>query len=122
MIDLKGISGWACYQAYLTTIFFLPTTQTYTTLSADNPNMTTADIMEDFKKSDALRKANIIAELISIAPINDAELIALLSVHKDTNGIPYAASNIRTLTVPDIATMVIGSITACSDISTELFF
>lgn len=118
-LELKGPRGWACYQAYLSVIYYLPATRIYRD-SADK--MTRFQIQHDFTESTPERKIQIITDLLSICNLNDRDLMRLLMVHKDKNGAHYSEFNADNLSLDDVANMIFQSILACSNASKTLFF
>ena len=116
-IELKGYRGLSCYQAYLSAVFYLPLTQEYV-----GKDMTPEAVIADFKQSDIERKKSILTQLYSIHHFSERDAIALVSVHKDANGVAYGQSNIGNLETAKLMGLIVESILHCSLASEKLFF
>jgi len=116
-IELKGIRGFACYQAYLSTIYFLPLTKTYRESEMDRFAM-----QHDFAESSPDRKKGILVEILGVSTMSERDVVRLICVHKDPNGIDYSEANASNLGVDKMIDLVFESLLACSEASKTLFF
>jgi hypothetical protein len=116
--NLRGMDGWAAYQAYLSFIHFLPVLERYRASSEFN---TKALVIDNFKSLSDDEKATIIIELMAISTIDDKDLQKLLGIFKDS-GRRLGVEIIKGLELVVIAKLVVESIVACSQIDSELFF
>lgn len=116
-IELKGVRGLACYQTYLSAIFFLPATSTY----ADT-KLSREEVIANFKQSDIERKKLILCELFSVYHFSERDALSLVCVHKDANGVAYGAANVGNLPMDKLMGLIIESMLHCSLASDKLFF
>ncbi|PSV50036.1 hypothetical protein [Photobacterium indicum] len=116
-LELKGIRGFACYQAYLSTIYFLPLTKTYR-----ESEMSRFEMQHDFTESPIGRKKEILVEVLSVTTISERDVVRFISVHKDPNGIDYSEVNASNLSIDKMVDLVFESLLACSNASKTLFF
>lgn len=117
-MELKGIKGFAAFQAYLRLMFYLPLAKH----TIQGQGRKQAEILSDFKELDDDARKGVFIELLSIAPVDDADVMRLVGVHKDKNDVPYAKSNVGQLEPKEFTTMALDTLLACSYSADDVFF
>lgn len=117
-MKLKGIKGFAAFQAYLRLMFYLPLAKH----TIQGQGRKQAEILADFKELDDDGRKSVFIELLSIAPVDDSDVMRLVGVHKDANEVPYSKSNIGNLIPEEFAKMALETLLACSYSSDDVFF
>ncbi|HDM8140701.1 TPA: hypothetical protein P0E12_004991 [Vibrio harveyi] len=77
------------------------------------------DIVEIFKNSPENAKRKMLFEALTLVNINDDELMRLLAVHKDKNGIGYSKHNIINLRTNELIPKAVETLIACSLLSCD---
>lgn len=148
MIELKGFKGVSAWLVYNKVIFVLPFTKYFShhrrdfdaelaeslTLGdehlrlwvsmlreADIPsNKKQAECLAEFKElPDDVRKL-VILDCMTLTDISDDEVMRLLAVHKDANGVPYSKASVSNLMVDTITPMMLETLYAASNISVDM--
>ncbi|EPW7384730.1 TPA: hypothetical protein ACMD15_003391, partial [Vibrio cholerae] len=115
--SMNGARGWACYQAYVSFIYFITHAKTYRTGFESREEM-----LEHFKSLDDEQKKAVIFEIMSVCPISDSDMIKLVGVHATSQGGFVTTSTASNYSIKDLADMVVESILECSRISQDVFF
>lgn len=130
---MRGTRGWACFQAYLTFIFYMPLTRT--AKAVEQARLEAIKDLKDkdeggagerakkyFLSLDEAEKKRMIIECLEVARIPPDDMIALCAVHVGKNGSAIAASTINNYSISEMAEMIIESTIECSNVSSEVFF
>lgn len=117
-MELKGIKGFAAFQAYLRLMFYLPLAKH----TIEGQGKKQAEILEAFKLLDENGRKSVFIELLSIAPVDDSDVMRLVGVHKDKNDAAYSKVNTNQLDPKEFAAMALDTLLACSYCSDDVFF
>lgn len=148
MIELKGFKGVSAWLVYNKVIFALPFTKFFsyhrrdfvaelaetltlndehlrlwasTLTAADIPsNKSQADCLAEFKELPEDVKKLVILDCMTLTDITDDEVLRLLAVHKDANGIPYSKASINNLNIENITPMMLETLCAASNVSIDM--
>lgn len=148
MIELKGFKGVSAWLVYNKVIFALPFTKFFsyhrrdfvaelaetltlndehlrlwasTLTAADVPsNKSQADCLAEFKELPDDVKKLVILDCMTLTDITDDEVLRLLAVHKDANGIPYSKASINNLNIENITPMMLETLCAASNVSIDM--
>lgn len=75
--------------------------------------------IEQFKSRTRAEKTAMIVEALTFADLDDDEVMRLLALHDDQNGMPYGAANINNLEVGTIFNMIVETMLNCSDLTCD---
>lgn len=148
MVELKGFKGASAWLVYNKVIFALPFTKFFSyhrrdfvselaesiTLNdehlrlwassltaADIPsNKTQAECLAEFKELPEDVKKLVILDCMTLTDITDDEVMRLLAVHKDVNGVPYSKASINNLMVDAITPMMLETLYAASNVYVDM--
>lgn len=117
-MELNGLKGAAAYQTYLRVMFYMRLVRE----SMDATGRDFKDLISELLEMDEAGKRFVFLELLAISPLSDRDILRLISVHKDENGISYSKMNIDNLTSSEIMELSIKTLTACAQSGDDLFF
>lgn len=148
MIELKGFRGVSAWLVYNKVAFALPFTKYFNMhrrdfnaelaeslllsderlrlwvsmlTEADIPsNKTQAQCLSEFRDLPHDVRKLIILDCMTLIDITDDEVLRLLAVHKDANGVFYSKASVNNLLVGDITPMMLETLCAASDITVDM--
>lgn len=148
MVELKGLKGVSAWLVYNKVIFALPFTKFFSMHRRDFNQelaeqmllsdehfriwasmLTEADIpsnksqeqcLTEFKELPEEVRKLIILDCMTLTDITDDEVLRLLAVHKDANGIPYSKASVNNLLIESITPMMLETLCAASDVYIDM--
>lgn len=116
-IKLKGLDGWNCFTAYLSVLYFLSRAKTIRDLDFD----TQEECLAYFKSQVPEMRKKILIELIALGCVNGQNMMALVKVHSNKQGIYVDAHSVGNYDVVKLSEMCLASLMACSEVSGGFF-
>ncbi len=137
-MELIGSRGFAAWQVYLNVSFYIPFSQTireadFASLEIERKEKDDEKYTrDDWGKDEAIEwmrqqspevRALVFVDCLGQVYLDQNDLIKLVSVHKDANGIPYSRHSVESLTIKDASQLVRKTLEACFQASSDgLFF
>lgn len=75
--------------------------------------------IEIFKACNRSEKTKMLVEALTFADLDDEEVLRLIALHEDQNGMPYSHANINNLDVGTIFNLMIKTMIYCSEITCD---
>ena len=146
LTGLKGVSAWGVYNKLVFSMFFLrrfnlkhnaqlclieklkgcdnlsdykDVADRLSTTKMEKLFHSQSEVVEHFKAAEENEKYNMILEALTIAEIDDSEVLRLLALHSDENGVPYSKANIKNIPINKIIPLMIETLVACSNIDCD---
>lgn len=82
--------------------------------------MSHAECLEAFKAKAPSHRRAALLECLTYADLSDDEVMRLLAVHSDANGIPYTRASLGNLKVADVTPMMLDTLVAASAVDVDL--
>lgn len=116
-IQLKGLKGWNCFSAYLSALYYLPSTKTVRNEKFESREQ----CIKFFKSQEPEMRKKILIELISLGCVDGSSMSALVGVHTNKHGMSVDSSSIGNYDVVALSEMCLDSLMACSEVSGGFF-
>lgn len=106
----KGSKAWSAYMAYKGFVMYLSRSDTMQAKKLQ----TYEDCMGYFTELEDDQKRLILLEVMRFHRIDYYDMLSLVSIHSDSNGMSIDVSNIDNFELPELGKMVIESLLHCS--------
>jgi hypothetical protein len=146
LIGLKGFSAWSVYNKVVFNLIFnrefnedkhtflnnvaeLVAETDIVTIRENLPDLaitskrvhkTAKHCILDFKSRDRAKRAEMLTEAITFSNLDDDEVLRLIAVHVDSNGMPYSKVNVSNLNIGELFNMMINTMLDCSELDCDL--
>jgi hypothetical protein len=88
--------------------------------TAQRVHKTASYCLQEFKKGDRVARSKMLIEALTVTTLDDDEVMRLLAVHVDSNGMSYSKANIANLSAGEIFNLMILTMLECSDVDCDL--
>lgn len=78
-----------------------------------------AETITFFKSANDTDKTNMLLEALTITELDDDDCLRLLSLHEDSNGVPYSRNNIKSMQSGDIVPLMLKTLLACASLDCD---
>lgn len=75
--------------------------------------------LEDFKLMNDEYRRVVLTECLTFTSLSDDEVLRLMAVHKDANGMPYTKVNLGNLSTKEFMEKLLDTLVACSNINAD---
>lgn len=115
----KGSKAWNAYMAYTGFIMYLNRTRTMQSLGLVDRD----ECKKHFLLLDSQARRIVLIDLMEFQRIDHYDMLALVAVHENKQGMSIDASMIDNYELPELAEMVLDTLVHCSNLkSAGLFF
>lgn len=128
-IDLVGVRGFSAWQTYNAMINHISLSAVYRNddfmMDRGDGETKTPDlekIISHFKALNETQKMSILWEIMGLYPLSDEQILSLVRVHKDRNGVYVSDHSLKNFHLNSMIEMVLKTCVECSDVSSDLFF
>ena len=78
-----------------------------------------AEIVGIFKDANNIEREKMLLESLTNIELSENDILSLLSLHKDSNNIPYCKANIKNLQVSELMPLLMSVLLSCSDLNVD---
>ena len=82
-------------------------------------NKTPDHCITEFKAADRGERSKMLVEALTYSDLDDDDVMRLLALHSDQNGLPYGSANINNLDVKTMFNLILDTLLCCSEIDCD---